>query len=168
MKYFLLLSFSLFLLVGCSENSREEEEAIKYSVIKIQVEGKDSYNEDDLAMRQPALIEIYEGDNIEKRDVNKDGIAYDVKNNKDVKAVAAQDGRWYYVFDKAKVGMRYFVFVKTRDYPSLDFNEGAYSYTSIIAPLNENEEFEINKVFTYNARLNVQYLWPGMRSVFQM
>jgi len=155
---FLLAMLPMFVFTACSSDN-EAEEIIKYSSIKIQVEGRDSYYEDDQAIRQSALIEIYEGSRIEKKDINKVGIAYDTESNVEVKAVVTQDDKWSYVFDKAKIGKSYFIFVKTKKYPSLDFNEGAYSYKSVIAPLNENEEIEVNKVFTFNARPNQYEEW---------
>lgn len=98
---FLLAMLPIFVFTACSSDD-EAEEIIRYSSIKIQVEGRDSYYEDDQAMRQPALIEIYEGSHIEKKDINKVGIAYDTENNVEVKAVATQDDKWTYVLIKQK------------------------------------------------------------------
>lgn len=110
-------------------------------------------------MHQNALVEIYEGDNFEKRDNDIKGTAHDKSTGKKVYAIAAEEGNWFYNFTKAKTGKKYFIVVKTQKDPFLDFNEGAYSYTTITASSKENDKVSIEKIFTFDARPNQYEEW---------
>lgn len=155
MKQILFLIMTVFLSIGCS---KENEEVFKYQSIEINVESTAYYSTEQEPIQADAIIEIYEGSNLEKRDISKNGIAYDNSLKQEVKALYTAKSHQL-IFDNAKIGKSYFVFVKYIDDKIHNYKINSYSYTVIQASGKEGDIIEIKKIFSNNARPNQYEDW---------
>lgn len=107
-----------------------------------------SYDITDTPTPLYARIEVYEGNNIEKRDIEQDNVAYDKKTGKAVHPKYYADRDLSLMCD-VENGKTYFVFVKIMD--SYSFCNKSYSYCTITPIYKENEWQRYKKIFSYNA-----------------
>lgn len=157
MKKILFAMMAILLLPGCSKEDNKEETP-KYQTIDITVESAAYYSTDKEPFSADATIEIYEGANIEKKDISKDGVAYDKSAMKEVKAISTAKS-YYLSFDKAEVGKSYFVFVKYTDNKIHSYKKDSYSYIVMQTSGKEGEVIEAKKIFSCNARPNQYEEW---------
>lgn len=153
MKKILFLSIAVIAMVGCSK-SDEEQVQPKYLSLDVTVESTKYYSTEKEPSIIDAIIEIYEGDNIEKKDISIDGFAFDKSSNTNVQALFTASNSYHLNFDKAEIGKSYFIFIKHNDSGSQSYKNGAYSYTTVKASGNEGDVINIKKIFSNNARPN--------------
>lgn len=96
-------------------------------------------------------IEIYEGNNLEKREAF-DGVAYKTGTNSQVKPIMVSDFSCSFTL---KSGVNYLIAVICQG-KKYSFTKGAYSFINIVAP-NKYEEYV--KIFSANSRTNVAEDW---------
>lgn len=151
MKKILFLMMTALMMVGCSNSEQVQP---KYLSIDVTVESTKYYSTDKEPSIIDAVIEIYEGESIEKKDISLNGVAFDKSSNKSVQALSTTSNSYNLVFDKAEIGKSYFIFIKHNDSGSHSYKNGAYSYTTVKAIGNEGDVINIKKIFSNNARPN--------------
>lgn len=162
MKKFLLLALlSMFVLSSCSKGDDTlNEESPEYTGVFVNASVLRSFDITDTPSPLYARIEIYEGENIEKRNPDDINIAYDTKTNRTISPIAYEE-RDLTILHIFEINKTYFIFVKIMD-SSCAFANGAYSYC-IFKPTkpqyDSNGIRELTKIFSYNTKPNSYEKW---------
>lgn len=95
-KILLLALLSMLVLSSCSKGDDTlNEESPEYTGVFIKASVLRSFDITDTPSPLYARIEIYEGENIEKRNPDDINIAYDTKTNRTISPIAYKELRMY-------------------------------------------------------------------------